>query len=709
MGGEQRTTFCRICEPYCGLVVEVEAGRMTKIRPDRDNPHSKGHICVKGSSFLDVVYDPDRVTRPLRRTGPPGVFEPVSWDEAMDDIAARLAAILRRDGPDGVANYKGNPLSFNTAGLPSLFQFLAHFGVWKTFGSATQDVSSRMLASALLYGAPGRFPIPDLPRCDFLLVFGANPLVSQGSLLTAPRIREDLQAIAGRGRVVVVDPRRTETAERFEHVSIRPDTDAWLIAAMIQVLFDRGRVDLARLAQLSVDAARLGEAVREITPARAERHCGVPADQIEALALAFAAAPRAAAYGRVGLCRGSFATLANVLLDALNVVAGKFATPGGLTFGDNPVDTAASRAAGAQVRETRFGTKAYVARTLPNGLLADEILEPGVGRVRALLLEAGNLILSAPGGARLAQALDSLDLMVAHDLYVNETNRYAHYILPASTFLERPDLPMLGLGHMVRPFVQFTEAVIPPVGEARDEHQLFNELGRRLHDLLGEDAGASGYAGTPPPQIDPHVLIDGLLRVNGAVVEVDGEPRALSLELLRENPHGLALADGLACTDALDKVVYEDRRIRLWRPELDPELERLTATPPPAADELRLFGMRRLKSMNSWLHNVERLVRSERPELLINPADAAARGICDGDLVRLTSDVAWLEVPASVTSAVRAGSVCYPHGWRHQGGWRRANRAPGQNINALADPGAGEQISGSSLLDGVKVRLTRAS
>jgi formate dehydrogenase len=477
---------------------------------------------------------------------------------------------------------------------------------------------------------------------------------------------------------------------------------------MIHVLFEHRLVDPARLARQAVDGPRLSEAVRELTPARAELHCGVPAAQIAALALDFAAAPRAAAYGRVGLCRGSFSTLANVFLDALNVVAGKFAEPGGLTFGDNPVDTAASRAATSQVRDTRFGPRAYVARTLPNGLLADEILEPGPGRVRALLVEAGNLLLSAPGGERLAQALEALDLMVSHDLYINETNRYAHYILPGSTFLERPDLPMLGLGQMVRPFVQFTEAVIAPVGEARDEHQLFNEFGRRLHDILGQDAGASGYPGTSPPQVDPHALIDGLLRVNAASVEVGGERRPLSLELLREHPHGLMLADGLTCADALDKVVYEDRRIRLWRAELDAELQRLKATPPPAGGELRLFSMRRLKSMNSWLHNVERLVRSERPELLINPDDAAARGIRDGDIVRIASDVASLEVPASVTPAVRAGAVCYPHGWRHDGGWRRANAAPGQNINVLADPDAGERISGSSLLDGIKVRLTRA-
>jgi anaerobic selenocysteine-containing dehydrogenase len=223
-------TFCRICEAFCGLTVDVAEGRMTKIKPHRENPHSRGHVCIKGTAFLDLVYDPDRITQPMRRVGPPGVFEPVTWDEAMEDIATRLGAIIREDGPDAVANYIGNPTAFSNGAQLSIRPFLAHFGIWKMFSAATQDVTSWMLASYLLYGSAFRFAIPDLPRCDFLLIFGANPLVSHGSTLTAPRIRDDLNDIAERGRVVVVDPRRTETAARYEHVPIVPDTDAWMLA-----------------------------------------------------------------------------------------------------------------------------------------------------------------------------------------------------------------------------------------------------------------------------------------------------------------------------------------------------------------------------------------------------------------------------------------------------------------------------------------------
>src|SRR5581483_3233958 len=234
-------TFCRICEAFCGMTVEVRDGLMTSIRPDRDNPHSQGHVCIKGTSMLDLVYDPDRLMHPLRRTGGPGVFEEVSWHEAMSDIAARLAAIMRTDGVEAVANYIGNPTAFSNSAAMSIRPFLAHFGIWKMFSAASLDVTSRMMASYLLYGSAFRFLIPDLPRCDFLLILGANPLVSHGSTLTAPKVRDDLDAIAKRGRVIVVDPRKTETAARFEHVAVRPDTDVWLLAAMINVLFERGR------------------------------------------------------------------------------------------------------------------------------------------------------------------------------------------------------------------------------------------------------------------------------------------------------------------------------------------------------------------------------------------------------------------------------------------------------------------------------------
>lgn len=680
---------------------------MTRIAPDRDNPHSHGHVCVKGTSALDIAYDPDRLLRPMRRVGGPGEFEPVSWDEAMTDIAGRLADIMRRGGADAVANYIGNPTAYSNGAQVSIRPFLAHFGIWKMFSAATQDATARMMASYLAYGSAFRFPIPDLDRCDFLLVIGANPLVSHGSALTAPRIREDLDAIAARGRVIVVDPRETETAQRYEHVPITPDTDIWMLAAMINTLFADDLVDLEAARAIATGVDELRERLAFVTPDLAERYCGVPAARIAQLARDFAMAPRAAAYSRVGLCRGSFSTLAVVLHDALNLLAGKFGAVGGSVFGDSPIDLTRVRPTGVETRETRFGPKAYVASNLHFSMLADEILTPGKGRVGAFLMESGNIVLSAPGGSRLEEALDALELFVAHDLYINETNRYAHYILPGATFLERADVPTIGLPHMVRPFAQYTDAVIPPQGETRNEHSIFNDLGRRLHDHLVADPGASLYQRECAPLFDPVSKIDGHMRDGGFEIEVGGVREALSIDLLARHPHGLALAEGLTCTNSLSKVVTADGLVHLWNPILEPEVERLHAAAPPAPGELRLFSIRTLKSMNSWLHNVDKLVRSQRPALMIHPGDAAMCRLVDGARAQVSSAAGMIEVDVRVTASVARGAVCYPHGWGHRGGnWRRANGVEGANVNLLADPRAGDAISASSLLDGIVVEVT---
>ena len=702
-------SFCRLCEAFCGLAVDVDDGRMTKVMPDRENPHSLGHVCVKGTSALDLVYDPDRLLQPMRRVGGPGEFEPVGWDEAMADIAARLADIIRRGGPDAVANYIGNPTAYSNGAQVSIRPFLAHFGIWKMFSAATQDVTARMMASFLAYGSAFRFAIPDLDRCDFLLVIGANPLVSHGSALTAPRIREDLDAIAARGRVVVVDPRATETAQRYEHISITPDTDIWMLAAMINTLVDEGLADLDAARKIATGIDELRAQIGYITPDLAERHCGVPAADIAQLARDFAAAPRAAAYSRVGLCRGSFSTLAIVLHDALNLLAGKFGVVGGSVFGDSPIDLARVRPSGVETRQTRFGPKPYVASNLRFSMLADEILTPGKGQVQAFLMESGNIVVSAPGGDRLEKALGALDLFVAHDLYINETNRYAHYILPGATFLERADVPTIAFPHMVRPFAQYTDAVIPPRGETRNEHELFNELAARLHDHLSADPGLSLYRSEAPPFFDPLLTIDGHMRDGGVLVETDCQRVRRGIDLLARHPHGVVIAKSLTCTNSLSKVVTPDGRVHLWDPVLDAEAERLRAAPQPVPGELRLFSIRTLKSMNSWLHNVEKLTRSQYPALMIHPDDAAERGLVDGGRACVATASGRIEVDVSGTARVARGAVCYPHGWGHRGGsWQRANAIEGANVNLLADPRAGDAISASSFLDGIVVEVTPA-
>jgi len=691
-------TYCRICEALCGMVATVAGGRVTAIRPDRDNPHSRGHICVKGPAIAEVTNDPDRVVHPLRRNGPPGSFEQVTWDEALGDIAGRLEAILAEHGPDAFSLIYGNPPAFGMASVmaPALFQ--KALGASKSFSPQSEDTASVLLANQLVFGGTS-YVFPDLPDCDHLLIFGSNPLVSHGSLMIAPRIREDLDAIAGRGRVIVIDPRRTETARQYEHVAVTPASDVWLIAAMINVIDAEGLADSGFLGRWTGGWPALRAALEPITPEIAGARCGVPADRIRALALDFATSGRAAAMGRLGLCRGRFPTLTNALLHALNIVAGKFHRPGCAGFGHGATDSGdmldAAGMAGYTPGASRTSGLPAVVGSLPSVTLFDELTRPGPGRTRALLLSGGNAVLSMPGGPRLPAAFDKLELMFALDIYMTETNRHAHYILPATTMLERDDAPILFGGHMVRPFMQYCPAAVLPRGEARVENEILMDIAARMG--LAEAFGP----------LSPTQAADMLLR---AGPEGDAGPTRLSIERLLAHPHGIMLESGRWAFRLEDKIRHADGRIHLFDPLIAGELERLRADPAPTPGTLRLFTLRKLRSINSWMHNVERLVRTDPPRLLIHPADAASRGV--GDEARVEVSTAWgaIVVTAHVTEEVTPGSVAYPHGWGHQGGWTRANRTEGANLNAItpASADAVEQVSGMSFLDGFEVEVRLA-
>ncbi|KQX22821.1 MULTISPECIES: molybdopterin-containing oxidoreductase family protein [unclassified Sphingomonas] len=694
--GEDGThvTFCHICEAVCGMVAQVSGGRIAKLGPDRDNPHSRGHICIKGPSMRDVVYDPDRLLRPMRRVGGPSEFEPVGWEEALADIAARLRAILDGPGSEAVAAYLGNPVFFNTLHWPVVFDFFARMKTGKLFGPNSQDHVSRMVANNLLYGDPLRMPLPDLADCDFLIIVGSNPLVSHGSMISAPRLREQLDAIAERGRIVVVDPRRTETAERFEHLSLRPDTDVWMLAAMVRTLFDEQLADLAFLDEHCVGWRALRDALAPITPALAAERCGLDEAAIVGLARDFAAVPRAVAYSRAGICRGRFSTLANLLLDALNMAGGKFCQPGGSMFG-HALTTGSKLKGRPPDRLSRVGGLPSVISFLPGVAMPDELLEPGVDRVRALFMIAGNPVLSAPGGEALERALGGLDLFVACDLFVNESNKYADYILPTVTFLERAGATTLTFGNMLAPYLQYVRPVIEPQGDVRREDEIFGELSRRL------------FAATDVPVGEE--ILDGHIRI-GAFGNAFGErPDGLTLDRLKRQPHGIMLESQSREERKRVGIKHADGKVHLWGDAIRDELARLHAFRDDGA--LRLFGRRHLMSINSWMHNVERLVRSQHPTLLIHPDDAAPRGIATGDRVVVANDYGAIEVEAELSEAVHRGSVCYPHGWGHDGGWRRANGAGGANVNLLSptDPAAVEQLSGASLLDGIDVRVALAA
>jgi anaerobic selenocysteine-containing dehydrogenase len=714
MSVETKVTYCRICEPLCGLVATVEDGTVTQLRPDPDHPLSRGQACPKGIAFVDIQNDPDRVLHPLKRN-PQGEFERVTWESALDDIVERLRRIPR----NSIGGYLGNPPAFSYSHVVWFGAFLQALGTKHSYSAGSQDINSRFAASALLYGTVTQLPFPDLPRTDFLLIVGGNPLVSHGSALNAPRIKDQLSGIAKRGgRVVVVDPRRTETARAYEHVQVRPDADAWLLLSMLHVIFGEGLTDEAAIREQTVGVDALRRAAAQYPPEETEAITGVPADDVRRLARDFATAPSATAYGRTGSCLGRHATLVGALIDVLAIVTGNLDRAGGTLFsrGVIPVEEVAERVGLATFAtvQSRLGGFADVLGTFPAVLMADEITTPGDGQLRALFVSGGNPIISVPNGPRLAKALPQLDLMVSLDLYVNDTNRYADYILPATTWLEREDFPIAIASAAPTPFIQVAEPVVPPRGEARQEWQVYDEIATRIGvEPLGVGVlqKLAPFTTRMPVRATPRFLLELLLRVGPYGDRFGLRRGGLNPRKLRKHPHGIVL-DEYAAT-GLRKHVVRHRRglVHLDPPALVEELERLGDRHLDDPEfPLRLIGLRELRSHNSWMHNSPTLMKGagRKHQARINPVDADAAGVLDGAQVRIRSRFGEIETLALLTDEVGPGTVAVPHGWGHEGGgWELANKSGGANTNRLASSELAdvERLAGMAHLNGIAVTL----
>jgi len=722
----EHVTFCRICEPTCGTVATVTDGTVSEIRPDRDHPITKGFSCPKGLEFVHIQNDADRLLHPMRRR-PDGAFERVSWQTALSEIGARLRAIRAAHGGESIGWYLGNPSAFSHSHAIWSGGFIQALGSHHHYSASTQDTASRFAASALLYGNPAVVPMPDVHRTDFLLMIGANPLVSHGSVLSAGNLRPKLNDIVKRGgRVVVVDPRRTETARAYEHVAIRPDGDAWLLLAMLHVNFGENLADEAALARQAVPADELRAAAAACSPEAASQRTGLEPDVIRGLARDFAASPTAVVYGRTGTCLGRYATLVNVLIDAVNLVTGNLDSPGGAVFGRSPIDVAKLASliglATYDTYRSRVGNLPEVLGELPAALMAAEIETPGPGQLRALIVSAGNPVLSTPNGERLSRAMDQLDLQVGIDMYVNETHRNADYVLPAATFLERDDLVVPLLDFQLTPFVQWTEAVVPPRGEAREDWRIVTDLARELGfapvagpatRFIGSGRIARSLHRVSGPlarRITPALLIDTLLRAGRDGDRFGLRRGGLNLKKLRAMPHGKVLAEHVETGILGKRVVHKDRRVHLDADVIVAELRRMAAEPAEdPAYPLRMIGRRELRSHNSWTHNLPKFRDSERGQrAIVHPKDAAEVGVADGDQVRVHSATGVIEVPVELSEDIAQGTISVPHGWGHRGGgWQTANALGGANVNELASdrPEDLEQVSGMSHLNAIAVRL----
>ena len=716
---EEKITFCRICEPLCGLIATVDDGRLTSLRPDIDNPSSKGFACTKGVGMHQVVNDPDRVTVPLRRIGGPGEFEPTTWDQALSDIAARFARTRKERGADSIAVTIGNPMAFSYSAVIWSKGFQKAIGTPWYYGINSEDGGSRIAAFKILYGQCADMPIPDYRRTDLMVIIGANPWVSKGSLVSDPRIREHMTDIVERGgRVIVVDPRKTETAKIFEHIAIRGGTDPWFLLSILHVLVEQRLYDEDFVQQWTTGFDQWSEILERFPPAATEHITGVPAANVVELAEAIGRAKAAVVYGRTGTCTQKFGTFVNMLQDFVNIITGNLQRPGGWVFPWSPVPMAElakmTKLDTYDEVHTRVAGLPDAYGILPANALADDIATPGKGQIRAMVLLASNCVVSSPDGRRLAHALAQLETMVSLDLYVNETNRHAHYVLPVTSMYEREDLPIPFLDKFIRPSLQVTEAVVEPIGQCRPEWEILDEIARRMGLGSADTVWIQRQMARIGLRMRPRTIADLLLRV-GKGGDLFGLRRSgWSWRKLREQaPHGVVLHEYHPLAPLEHMIRTPDGKIPLTDPRIMSELARLESEEINAPDfPLRLIGMREMKSHNSWMHNTERLMPASRTlTLRISPADAANGGLTDGELARVTSKTGSIEIPVTITNDMSEGTVALPHGWGHNGGWQRANAAGGATSNVLASsrPEDLEKLAAMSVLNGIPVRMERVA
>jgi len=717
-----RTIFrsCSLCEAGCGLRFDVDGDRITSVRADPDDALSHGHICPKGLAMADVHHDPDRLRQPMRRTAD-GRFEPIAWDAALDLVGEHLGAIRAAHGADAVALYLGNPIVHNHPALLLRSAILKTFATRNATSASSQDTAPRFAASYHLYGSSFVIPIPDVDRTDYLLCIGANPAVSNGSFLTAPDMRGRLRRIRARGgRVVVVDPRRSETArDADEHVAVRPGGDAALLLAMVHVLAREDRLDRAALTRQTRGWAAIEARLAAYAPERAAATAGVDADTIVRLAREFAAARTSTAYSRVGVCNSAHGTLASFATDLLNITAGRLGRVGGAMFATPAFDIVQlARMVGGDGHDrwrSRVRGLPETAGDLPAAILAEEIETPGDGQVRALLTFAGNPVLSTPNGRRLSGALAQLEFMVSIDLYVNETTRHADVILPPAWALCEDHVDLFFSNVYAHNVARWSPAVLPRPAGGRADWEILLAIVERLGggptgiplaDRALRLARRLGLRWTPE-------LMSGLaLRLGPHGDRFLPWSRGLTPRRLKAAPHGIDL--GPLREGTAGRVLHRDRRVHLDAPPLLAAMDAHAATlATPPTDELLLIGRREVRTCNSWLHNVPAMTAGrERCVLYVHPQDAARAGLADGALAMLESRVHRGAVRVQVNDEMRPGVVSLPHGWGHAEAapWQQvAAKTPGVSANDWTDDQVVESVVGQSVLNGVPVRLHAAA
>ncbi len=707
---------CCLCEALCGLRIEHDGERVLSIRGDDDDPLSRGHICPKATALQELHEDPDRLRAPVR-AGAEG-WEELGFSDALDLAADRIAAVQREHGHDAVAMYLGNPVAHNYRALLGAQVLGDTLHTRNRFSASSVDQVPHMFAAWTMFGHPLLMPVPDLERCTRFVVLGGNPAVSNGSIMTAPDMKRRIKEIRARGTVIVIDPRRTETAELADawH-AIRPGSDALFLLALLHVLFDEGLVHDAAWRSWSRNLDALARAAASYPPSRVAEAVGIPAETIQALARDHAAADGAVLYGRLGVATQRFGGLASWLVYAVNVVTGSLDRPGGLMFPQPAVDLMKlTKLAGPSGSWGRWHTtKSRLPEfngELPASAMAEQMREPGKAKIRALIVVGGNPVLSTPDGRGLADALDELDFVLCVDPWISATGSHADLVIPPTSHLESDHFGIAFHSFAVRNTVKYAPALFAPPDGALDDWQILSGLASRLARRSGHRKARADRLRTAGARVvGARGLLDLALR-GGRHGLRKPFGRRLSLKKLEARPSGYDLGPLQPCLPG--RLASVDGRVDLApQPLLGdlPRLEKALAEGEFSADRLVLIGRRQLRGCNSWLHNAPGMMagRQRRCTVLMNPADAASRSLRDGQQVTIASRVGSVAVPLELDDGMMPGVVSLPHGWGHSEtnavlGVARKHR--GVSINDLTDPEHIDRLTGNAGLSGVPVEVS---
>lgn len=683
---------CNLCEAICGIEITHEDGKILSIVGDKLDPFSRGHICPKAVALKDIYEDKDRLRHPVRKVD--GEWKEIGWDEAFDETAHRLRAIQDRFGRDAVGVYQGNPSVHNLGTMLNSRELLKALKTKNNFSATSVDQLPHHFASWAMLGHPFLIPVPDIDRTKYFLIMGANPLASNGSLMTSPDIINRLNAIRDRGgKIVLVDPRRTETARvADEHFFIRPNSDAFLLLAFLNVLFAEGLVDLARLATFTDGVDVLSDVAAKFSPETAERETNIPADDIRRLARDFAASGAAVCYGRIGLSTQRFGGLCQWLINAINIVTGNFDRVGGAMF-TTPAFDLLMAAKGGEIHDrwrSRVRGLPEFMGELPVAAMAEEMLTDGDGQIKALVTSCGNPVLSTPNGRQLDAGLEKLEFMVSIDFYVNETTRHADIILPPVTNLESSHYDIVFNTFAVHNTAKYSPPLFEKDPNAKHDWEIFQELVRRL-------TGIDGEFKAQPPEVK---LGMGLMFGK----------HGLSLDKLKENPHGIDLG-GLQ-PSLPGRLQTANKRINLAPEILVADVDRLIAAREDDPEfPFHLIGRRHLRDCNSWMHNYEVLVKGKnRCTVMVNEADAAELDLSNGQAVKVSSRAGTVELPCEVTLNIARGVVSIPHGYGHDrtgSNVEIASEHAGASINDLTDELVIDELTGNAAFSDVRVKISR--